>query len=446
MAFQNDPLRISPWNVESLDAFLVYSCPECMTFKKTVNAFVEHATNEHPNCHELMFSLGFFEPEPRVKSEPLDESEPLYENEHLDKNEPAEFENDTIREQVFETQSHQKREPDWMNQLSDEAKKIYQQSKVVKPATHGIANNRNIEQPVTSMELQNETIDISKVKTEQQDEDSNIFSPLMFTFSESNNASASVDRVLNVSEHEPSVVLRTPTVIFFEKLVPAKANIQANLWEDRIEIPSGPKQNIMYVIKNFNKGRTGRYKNPSCDYGPWNVSTHCSQYRIKDNVTPIQLQWMGEREDRDFGIKDNEKVVLKTSRCYLQADKKYIKMVTYVKQCPEDYNSSKDYCAVEYVGTDINGPNTKPHRNSKSGIPYKRNNEYLLEEAKEKIKKGKLSVKEVLSELGDSYKGQTLPSARALHNMKYELQRKKEKKNEQGDLNTDQIKIETDDL
>ena len=62
MEFESDPLRVNPWNVRSLEDFLVYSCPECMTFKRTVNAFVEHATNEHPSCHELMFSLGFFEP------------------------------------------------------------------------------------------------------------------------------------------------------------------------------------------------------------------------------------------------------------------------------------------------------------------------------------------------------------------------------------------------
>ena len=283
--------------------------------------------------------------------------------------------------------------------------------------------------------------------TEQEEEESNSFLPLMDI--ETNNefsedSLAPIERVLNVSEHETSTELRSSNVIFFEKLVPAKANIQANIWEDRTEIPSGPKENVMYVMKNFNKDRKGRYKNPSCDYGPWNVSTHVSQYQIKDNA----LQYMGETENRDFGIKDCEKVVLKSSRCYLQANRKYVKYVTYVKQCPEEYVSAKDYCTVEYVGIDINGPNTKPHRNSKNGVPYKRNNEYMLEEAKDMFKKGKMSVKEVLSELSDSYKGETLPSARALYNMKYQLQKKKEKKKEQeqADFSTDQIKIETDDL
>ena len=395
MEFESDPLRVNPWNVRSLEDFLVYSCPECMTFKRTVNAFVEHATNEHPSCHELMYSLGFFEPEPRVKKETLDNSEPV------------EFVTDDVTPMT--------------------------------PSTSV--------QPVQPVQLQNELISISQIKTEQEEEESNSFLPLMDI--ETNNefsedSLAPIERVLNVSEHETSTELRSSNVIFFEKLVPAKANIQANIWEDRTEIPYGPKENLMYVIKNFNKDRTGRYKNPSCDYGPWNVSTHVSQYQIKDNA----LQYMGETENRDFGIKDCEKVVLKSSRCYLQANRKYVKYVTYVKQCPEEYVSAKDYCTVEYVGIDINGPNTKPHRNSKNGVPYKRNNEYMLEEAKDMFKKGKMSVKEVLSELSDSYKGETLPSARALYNMKYQLQKKKEKKKEQeqADFSTDQIKIETDDL
>merc|ERR1712049_27865 len=95
----------------------------------------------------------------------------------------------------------------------------------------------------------------------------------------------------------------------------------------------------MYVMKNFNKDRKGRYKNPSCDYGPWKGSSHTNQYQIKDNT----LQWIGKSDDHDYGIKDCEKVVLKNSRCYLHADPKYIKMVTYIKQCPEDYISAKDY-------------------------------------------------------------------------------------------------------
>ena len=386
MEFENDPLRVNPWNVGSLEDFLVYSCPECLTFERSKYAFVEHATNEHPSCHELMFSLGFFEPESSVKKEAID------------KIDPVEFVTDVIGE------------------------------------------------PVQPVQLQSEIVSISKIKTEQQE--SNPLPPLPplmdIGINKNEESFAHIKRVLNVSEHETSAELRTPSFIFFEKLVPAKANIQANIWEDRTEIPYGPKENLMYVIKNFNKDRTGRYKNPSCDYGPWNVSTHVSQYQIKDNA----LQYMGETENRDFGIKDCEKVVLKSSRCYLQANRKYVKYVTYVKQCPEEYVSAKDYCTVEYVGIDINGPNTKPHRNSKNGVPYKRNNEYMLEEAKDMFKKGKMSVKEVLSELSDSYKGETLPSARALYNMKYQLQKKKEKKKEQeqADFSTDQIKIETDDL
>ena len=406
MEFEDDPLRVNPWSVGSLEDFLVYSCPECMTFERTVNAFVEHATNKHPSCHELMVSLGFFEPEPRVKKETLDKSEHVI------------FVPDGIREQ---------------NVILKFVTDAIREQPVI-PVTPN--------KPVQPIQLQNEVIDVSKIKTEHTLEESNPFLPLMNI--ESNNEcneeySASIESGLNTSEHETSAVLRAPSVIFFEKLVPAKAKIQANIWEDRTEIPSGPKENVMYVMKNFNKDRKGRYKNPSCDYGPWKGSSHTNQYQIKDNT----LQWIGKSDDHDYGIKDCEKVVLKNSRCYLHADPKYIKMVTYIKQCPEDYISAKDYCTVEYVGKDLFGPNTKPHGNSKNGISYKRSNPYILEEAKEKIKKGKMSVKEVLSELSDSCPGSNL-SVKTISNLKRDIQ-KKEKKCE-DDLISSQIKIETHDL
>ena len=120
-------------------------------------------------------------------------------------------------------------------------------------------------------------------------------------------------------------------------------------------------------------------------------------------------------------------------------------MITYVRQCPEDYISTKDYCVVEYVGTDLFGPNTIPHGNSKSGNPYKRNNPYIMEEAKDIIKKGKLNIQEVLSELSDSSIGQTLPSAKAISGLKNELLKAKGNETEQ-ELISDQIKIEPDDL
>ena len=77
------------------------------------------------------------------------------------------------------------------------------------------------------------------------------------------------------------------------------------------------------------------------------------------------------------------------------------------------------YCTVEYVGTDYFGPNTVPHGNSKTTNPYKRTNPYMLEEAKEKIKKGKVNVQEVLSELSEGASGSTkLPSAKSISNLK----------------------------
>ena len=202
MEFENDPLRVNPWNVGSLEDFLVYSCPECLTFERSKYAFVEHATNEHPSCHELMFSLGFFEPESSVKKEAMGEIDPV------------EFVTDVIGE------------------------------------------------PVQPVQLQSEIVSISKIKTEQQE--SNPLPPLPplmdIGINKNEESFAHIKRVLNVSEHETSAELRTPSFIFFEKLVPAKAKIQANIWEDRTEIPLGPKENVMYVMKNFFPGILGVIK------------------------------------------------------------------------------------------------------------------------------------------------------------------------------------------
>ena len=435
MDVEDNPLLVNPWNVGSLEDFLVYSCPECLTFERTQNAFVEHATNAHPSSHELMVSLGLFDSEPSVKKEPLDVSESV------------EFVPDPIRQQPVTSLTPNK--PVQPIQLQNEVidvSKINDEQHVM----HQFVNDAIREQLVTPVtpnnsvqpiQLQDEFIDVSKIKAEQQQEESNSLVDIESINRLNEQFLASADRVFkNGSEHETSEVLRAPSFIFFKKLVPAKANIQANIWEDRTEIPSGPKENVMYVVKNFNKDTTGRYKNPSCDYGPWKACTHTNQYRIKDNT----LQWMGPSEDRDYGISDCEKVVIKNSRAYLLADPKYMKMVTYIKQCPEDYISAKDYCAVEYVGTDLFGPNTKPHGNSKNENPYKRNNPYIMEEAKDKIKKGKLSVKEVLSELSDSSTGKSL-SAKTISNLKTGMKKKKENKSE-GDLISDQTKIENDDL
>ena len=592
LKFVNDPLLGNPWNVGSLEDFLVYSCPECLTFERTKNAFVEHATNEHPSSHELMFSLGLFDPGPSDKKEALDENEsfefvtdgvgvidqpvtPLTPNNP--EQHPIQLQNEFMLQSQINTEQHQEeskpplpllniervlnvsehetsselrgvsdiffkklvpakaniqakiwenrtkiplgpkenvmyvmknfnkdrttgryKNPScdygpwkclthnnqykiqgkslkWMGEsdhldfgLADHEKLVIKTSrcylkadrKYVKmvtyvkqcpeeyisskdfcvveyvgtdiygPNTNPHRNSKSDSmamKAVQPIQLQNELID--QVKTEPEEE-YNPISSLSLT-----------DRVLNVSEHETSTVLRAPSVIFFQKLVPAKANIQDNIWENRTEIPFGPKENVMYVLKNFNKDRTGRYKNPSCDYGPWCCKTHTNQYVIKGNA----LQWIGQSENKDFGINDHEKVVLKTSRCNLQANPKYTKMITYVRQCPEDYISTKDYCVVEYVGTDLFGPNTIPHGNSKSGNPYKRNNPYIMEEAKDIIKKGKLNIQEVLSELSDSSIGQTLPSAKAISGLKNELLKAKGNETEQ-ELISDQIKIEPDDL
>ena len=201
------------------------------------------------------------------------------------------------------------------------------------------------------------------------------------------------------SEHEKSAEFRNPSVIFFDKLIKAKANVENGVWQCKTEIPVGRKENILLLLKNFNKDRI-RYKNAHCDYGPWFGTTNTNSYKINGNNT---FDFIGQGE-KDFGLSEAELVVLKMSRSYLKEDKNYQRLITYVKKCPKEFDHARDFCTVEYVGLDQVGPNTKPHGNSKNKGAYKRTNPELLEVAKKKIRAGLANphiVGDVFQEMND---------------------------------------------
>ena len=46
---------ISPWNVNKLEDFLHYCCPECEEKNQSRNDFIQHAQNQHPESIAYLF-------------------------------------------------------------------------------------------------------------------------------------------------------------------------------------------------------------------------------------------------------------------------------------------------------------------------------------------------------------------------------------------------------
>ena len=46
-------MRTNPWQVESVEAFLVFWCPECPFLSKEKDFFEDHALKNHPLSFEL---------------------------------------------------------------------------------------------------------------------------------------------------------------------------------------------------------------------------------------------------------------------------------------------------------------------------------------------------------------------------------------------------------
>ena len=49
----SDPLQ-NPWQVENLDEYLFYCCPECDHKCKTKPLFIDHACQYHPDAKECL--------------------------------------------------------------------------------------------------------------------------------------------------------------------------------------------------------------------------------------------------------------------------------------------------------------------------------------------------------------------------------------------------------
>merc|ERR1719412_132811 len=84
---------ISPWNVNKLEDFLHYCCPECEEKNQSRNDFIQHAQNQHPESIAYLFRF-------HAKEEVLDDA-----SDHVvEKFEYTTMDNtNTIGDDVFET-------------------------------------------------------------------------------------------------------------------------------------------------------------------------------------------------------------------------------------------------------------------------------------------------------------------------------------------------------
>ena len=48
---------MNPWNVDTLEKFLFFCCPECDLKDHSKENFVKHALNHHPLAHECLGNL-----------------------------------------------------------------------------------------------------------------------------------------------------------------------------------------------------------------------------------------------------------------------------------------------------------------------------------------------------------------------------------------------------
>ena len=53
-------MKVNPWDVDTLDVYLHYCCPECDHKSKTKLLFVNHAFSCHPDAKGLSMSFRQF--------------------------------------------------------------------------------------------------------------------------------------------------------------------------------------------------------------------------------------------------------------------------------------------------------------------------------------------------------------------------------------------------
>ena len=75
-------LELNPWNVEDLDDFLYFCCPECDLKDQSKVQFLQHALDQHPNAKECVqqFNEFIIKEEPNELNDDEEEDAEISEN------------------------------------------------------------------------------------------------------------------------------------------------------------------------------------------------------------------------------------------------------------------------------------------------------------------------------------------------------------------------------
>ena len=73
-------VKNNPWNVENIDQFLFYCCPECDMKQDNKEQFIIHAVDSHPNSHNFIPIFGFKDEKSVGEQEPFEDNEIKEEN------------------------------------------------------------------------------------------------------------------------------------------------------------------------------------------------------------------------------------------------------------------------------------------------------------------------------------------------------------------------------
>ena len=65
-----EDIKTNPWEVNNLDQFLYFCCPECDEREKSKELFLQHALDQHPRAKDLHQKY-------LIKKEPIDFGDPV---------------------------------------------------------------------------------------------------------------------------------------------------------------------------------------------------------------------------------------------------------------------------------------------------------------------------------------------------------------------------------
>ena len=147
-------------------------------------------------------------------------------------------------------------------------------------------------------------------------------------------------------------------------------------------IPCGIKQDVHFILPNFNKGRwetNQTFKHPADDCGAMLSST--KKYLYKFLLNEMTIEYVDKLDSyKSLPLNPDEKVIMKMINATKRSDKSCKRNIAYFVEAPEVVKQVLDYCLVEYLGFDQEGGSQEVHKNRKHGnIPYRKKPDPMTE-------------------------------------------------------------------